>query len=105
MPQARLLPRFQNVAQPPPPRGRYGVRLLGGRAPDAQTLAADSATARRASSASSPPTLEAPFGDLARALNLDPEHVATCLTQLTGSGATYKASHGYNTQQPAKLHR
>jgi hypothetical protein len=40
-------------------------------------------------------------GDLARGLNLDPEHVATCLTQLTGSGEIYKASHGYTTQQPA----
>lgn len=45
------------------------------------------------------------IGDLARALNLDPEHVATCLTQLTGSGEIYKASHGYSTQQPTKLHR
>jgi hypothetical protein len=42
-------------------------------------------------------------GDLARALNLDPEHVATCLAQLTGSGEIYKASHGYDTQQPARL--
>ena len=40
-------------------------------------------------------------GDLARGLNLDPEHVATCLTQLTCSGEIYKASHGYTTQQPA----
>src|SRR6478672_8738902 len=40
-------------------------------------------------------------GDLARGLNLDPEHVATCLTQLTASGEIYKASHGYTTQQPA----
>lgn len=40
-------------------------------------------------------------GDLARGLNLDPERVATCLTPLTGSGETYKASHGYTTQQPA----
>lgn len=45
------------------------------------------------------------IGDLARALNLDPEHVATCLTQLTSSGEIYKASHGYNTQQPARLRR
>ena len=45
------------------------------------------------------------IGDLARALNLDPEHVATCLTQLTRSGEIYKASHGYNTQQPARLRR
>jgi hypothetical protein len=40
-------------------------------------------------------------GDLARGLNLDPEHVAICLTQLTGAGEIYKASHGYTTQQPA----
>ena len=45
------------------------------------------------------------IGDLAKGLNLDPEHVATCLTQLTGSGEIYKASHGYSTQQPAKLDR
>ena len=45
------------------------------------------------------------IGDLARALNLDPEHVATCLTQLTSSGEIYKASHGYSTQQPARPHR
>src|ERR1700729_2046429 len=45
------------------------------------------------------------IGDLARALNLDPEHVATCVTQLTRSGEIYKASHGYNTQQPARLRR
>ena len=40
-------------------------------------------------------------GDLARGLNLDPEHVATRLTQLTGSGEINKASYGYTTQQPA----
>jgi|ERR1700733_721515 len=45
------------------------------------------------------------IGDLARALNVDPEHVATCLTQLTSSGEIYRASHGYNTQQPARLRR
>lgn len=45
------------------------------------------------------------IGDLARALNLDSEHVATCLTQLTSSGEIYKASHGYSTQQPVRLHR
>jgi hypothetical protein len=44
------------------------------------------------------------IGDLAKGLNLDPEHVATCLTQLTSSGEIYKASHGYSTQQPGKLH-
>jgi hypothetical protein len=35
-------------------------RLRGARAPDAHTLAADRAIAKRASSASSPPTREAP---------------------------------------------
>ena len=45
------------------------------------------------------------IGDLAKGLNLDPEHVATCLTQLTSSGEIDKASHGYNTQQPARLRR
>lgn len=45
------------------------------------------------------------IGDLARALNLDPEHVATCLTQLTSSGEIYKASHGYSTQQPVRPRR
>ena len=45
------------------------------------------------------------IGDLARALNLDPEHVAACLTQLTSSGEIYKASHGYGTQQPVRLRR
>jgi hypothetical protein len=45
------------------------------------------------------------IGDLARALNLHPEHVATCLTQLTSSGEIYKASHGYNTKQPARIRR
>jgi len=45
------------------------------------------------------------IGDLAKGLNLDPEHVATCLTQLTSSGEIDKASHGYSTQQPARLRR
>lgn len=45
------------------------------------------------------------IGDLAKALNLDPEHVATCLTQLTSSGEIDMASHGYNTQQPARPRR
>lgn len=45
------------------------------------------------------------IGDLARGLNLDPDHVATCLTQLKSSGEIDKASHGYNTQQPAPLSR
>jgi hypothetical protein len=39
-------------------------------------------------------------GDVARSLNLDPEHVATCLTHLTTTGEIQKASHGYTTQQP-----
>jgi hypothetical protein len=42
-------------------------------------------------------------GDLAKPLNLDPEHVATCLTQLTSVGEIQKASDGYGTQQPDRL--
>jgi hypothetical protein len=38
-------------------------------------------------------------GDLARGLNLDPECVATCLTQLAAAGEIQKASHGYSTMQ------
>jgi DNA-binding MarR family transcriptional regulator len=34
-------------------------------------------------------------GDLARSLNLDPGHVAVCLTQLVGAGEIYKTAHGY----------
>jgi hypothetical protein len=34
-------------------------------------------------------------GDLAKSLNLDPEHVATCLTHLTGAGEIQKTPHGY----------
>ena len=41
------------------------------------------------------------IGDLAKGLNLDPEHVATCLTQLTRAGEIHKASHGYDAQEPA----
>ena len=41
------------------------------------------------------------IGDLAKALNLDPDHIATCLTQLTSAGEIQKASRGYSTQQPA----
>jgi DNA-binding MarR family transcriptional regulator len=41
------------------------------------------------------------IGDLAKALNLDPEHVATCLAQLTSAGEIQKTSHGYTTEQPA----
>jgi DNA-binding MarR family transcriptional regulator len=37
------------------------------------------------------------IGDLAKALNLDPEHVATCLVQLTSAGEIQTASHGYTT--------
>jgi hypothetical protein len=39
-------------------------------------------------------------GDLARGLNLDPEHVAICLIQLTGAGEIHKASDGYSTLPP-----
>jgi hypothetical protein len=42
-------------------------------------------------------------GDLAKRLNLDPEHVATCLTQLTSVGEIQKASDGYSTHQPDRL--
>jgi hypothetical protein len=35
-------------------------------------------------------------GDLARSLNLDPEHVAACLMQLTRTGEIHKASGGYS---------
>jgi hypothetical protein len=38
-------------------------------------------------------------GHIARSLNLDPEHVATCLMQLTGAGEIHKASDGYSTLQ------
>jgi hypothetical protein len=40
------------------------------------------------------------IGDLARSLNLDPEHIATCLTQLTFTGEIERAAHGYSTRQP-----
>ena len=40
------------------------------------------------------------IGALARSLNLDPEHIATCLTHLTSTGEIQKATHGYSTQQP-----
>jgi DNA-binding MarR family transcriptional regulator len=35
-------------------------------------------------------------GDLAKNLNLDPQRVATCLTQLTASGEIKRASDGYS---------
>jgi hypothetical protein len=38
-------------------------------------------------------------GHIARSLNLDPEHVATCLMQLTGAGEIHKARDGYSTLQ------
>jgi hypothetical protein len=41
-------------------------------------------------------------GDLAKSLNLDPEHVATCLTHLTSAGEIRRASHGYSVQHPAR---
>lgn len=37
-------------------------------------------------------------GDLAKSLNLNSESVANRLTQLSKTGAIYKASHGYSTQ-------
>ena len=36
-------------------------------------------------------------GDLAKSLNLGPEHVATRLTQLTAIGEIQKAAEGYST--------
>ncbi len=35
------------------------------------------------------------IGDLARHLNLDPDHVATCLMQLTNAGEIHKGVDGY----------
>jgi hypothetical protein len=40
-------------------------------------------------------------GDVAKSLNLDPEHVASCLAHLTRAGEVRRASHGYSTQHPA----
>jgi len=37
-------------------------------------------------------------GDLAKGLNLDPGHVAACMTQLIGAGEIQKASDGYRTK-------
>ncbi len=42
-------------------------------------------------------------GDLAKSLNLDPEHVARDLTQLTRAGEITKASHGYSIEQHVRL--
>jgi hypothetical protein len=42
------------------------------------------------------------IGDLAKSLNLDPEHVATCLTHLTSAGEIQRASHGYSARPPAR---
>ncbi len=104
MAEARSLPRFQNVAQPPPravgtacdcSAREHEARIRRSRQGDIDaSIIGFLATHPRST-----------IGDLARALNLDPEHVATCLTQLTSSGEIYKASHGYNTQQPARLRR
>jgi DNA-binding MarR family transcriptional regulator len=35
-------------------------------------------------------------GDLAKALNLDPESVSTCLKQLVSAGDIKKQAHGYS---------
>ena len=43
---------------------------------------------------------ESTIGDLAKSLNLDPEHVATDLIQLTSTGEIKRASHGYSIQSP-----
>jgi hypothetical protein len=42
-------------------------------------------------------------GGLAKSLNLDPEHVAICLTQLNGAGEIRKGSDGYSTLPPDRL--
>jgi len=42
------------------------------------------------------------IGDLAKSLNLDPDHVVSDLTHLMSTGEITKASHGYSTQ-PARL--
>jgi hypothetical protein len=38
------------------------------------------------------------LGDLAKHLNLDPEHVATCLTHLTAAEEIQKGPHGYSAR-------
>lgn len=40
------------------------------------------------------------IGDLAKRLNLDREHVANDLTQLTRTGEITKAAHGYSIRRP-----
>jgi hypothetical protein len=40
------------------------------------------------------------IGDLAKRLNLDPDHVASDLAQLTRTGEITKASHGYSIRRP-----
>jgi hypothetical protein len=35
-------------------------------------------------------------GDLARSLNLDPDHVAACLTPLASAGEIHREAHGYS---------
>ncbi|MGH2909560.1 MAG: hypothetical protein ACRDK8_09710 [Solirubrobacteraceae bacterium] len=42
-------------------------------------------------------------GDLAKSLNLDREHVARDLTQLTSTGEIKRASHGYSIEQHVRL--
>ena len=39
-------------------------------------------------------------GDLARSLNLDPEYVAACLTQLAGAGEIHKAVARLQQRRP-----
>jgi hypothetical protein len=41
-------------------------------------------------------------GDIAKGLNLNPANVSTHLTQLAKAGEINKATHGYNTKQPAR---
>lgn len=45
------------------------------------------------------------IGDLARSLNLDPEHVAACLTQLVSAGEIRKAAHGYSAAAQPRAKR
>jgi hypothetical protein len=42
------------------------------------------------------------IGDLAKHLNLDPEHVSSDLLQLTKTGELTKASHGYSIAPPGE---
>lgn len=98
-PQSRSPHIFQSLRRPQ--RGRCGVRRRG-----ASTRRAYVRSRQSDSEASIIGFLvnhpRSTMGDLAKGLNLDPQHVATCLMQLTSAGEIKKASHGYSTQQPAR---